>query len=188
MSLLNQTIQEANVNSTTLKCNIASGYPAPTVTWYKDGAQLHLLSLGSVDDCRINGFHYIESDRPPFTRELLICKPNHVENTGIYRCEAKNIKGKDTSEAVLNVLGLYKECVTNFQSVVKSIFLWKIYEASNLTWLNISAWRPFIIFYKGCFTLKGKLFQTCCCRRFEISRVLSLAWEDKLRCNIWVIG
>lgn len=104
VSLLNQTIQEANVNSTTLKCNIASGYPAPNVTWYKDGAQLRLLSLGSVDDCRINGFHYIESDRPPFTRELLICKPNHVENTGIYRCEAENTKGKDTSEAVLNVL------------------------------------------------------------------------------------
>ncbi|XP_022801625.1 vascular endothelial growth factor receptor 2-like [Stylophora pistillata] len=104
VSLLNQTIQEEKVDSTTLKCIIASGYPPPNVTWYKDGAQLRPLSLGSVDDCRINGFHYIENDRPPFTKDLLICKPNHAENTGIYRCEAENIKGKDASEAFLNVL------------------------------------------------------------------------------------
>lgn len=106
VSLSNQTIQEAKVNSTVLKCIITSGYPAPNITWYKDGAELRLLSLRSVDDCRITGFHYMENDRPPFTRDLVICKPKHVENTGIYKCEAENIKGSHASEAFLNVLGL----------------------------------------------------------------------------------
>lgn len=105
-----------------LKCNIVLGYFVLNVIWYKDGVQLCLFFFGLVDDCRINGFYYIESDCLFFMRELLICKLNYVENIGIYRCEVENIKGKDMSEVVLNVLGLYKECVINFQFVVKFIF------------------------------------------------------------------
>ena len=60
VSLSNQTIQEKNTNSTILTCVISSGYPAPNITWYKDDKKLSLLALRSADDCRINGFHYME--------------------------------------------------------------------------------------------------------------------------------
>ena len=106
ISLSNQTIQEGKTNHTILTCVISSGYPKPNITWYKDGVKLSLLALGPVDDCRINGFHYMENQRPPLAKDLVICKPNHVENTGVYKCAAENIKGRDTSEAFLNVLGL----------------------------------------------------------------------------------
>ena len=49
----------------------------------------------------------MENHRPPYAKDLVICKPNHVDNTGVYKCEAKNIKGRDASEAFLNVLGLW---------------------------------------------------------------------------------
>lgn len=105
VSLLNQTIQEEKTNSTILTCFITSGYPAPNITWYKDGTKLSLLALRSSDDCRMNGFHYMEKHRRPFAEDLVICKPSHVENTGVYKCEAENSKGNASSEAFLNVLG-----------------------------------------------------------------------------------
>ena len=105
VSLSNQTIQEKNTNSTILTCVSSSGYPAPNITWYKDDKKLILLALRSADDCRINGFHYMEKHRLPFARHLVICKPSHTENTGVYKCEAKNSKGNSSSEAFLNVLG-----------------------------------------------------------------------------------
>lgn len=105
VSLSNQTIQEEKTNSTTLTCFISSGYPAPNITWYKDDKKLSLLALRSADHCGVNGFHYKEKHRPPFAKDLVICKPSHAENTGVYKCEAKNSKGIASSEAFLNVLG-----------------------------------------------------------------------------------
>lgn len=43
---------------------------------------------------------------------LVICKPSHVINTGLYKCVANNIEGQDSSEAFLNVLGLFESLVT----------------------------------------------------------------------------
>lgn len=47
----------------------------------------------------------MEKHGPPFAKDLVICKPSHVENTGFYKCEAKNSKGIASSEAFLNILG-----------------------------------------------------------------------------------
>ncbi|CAH3127131.1 unnamed protein product, partial [Porites lobata] len=104
VSLSNKTIFEAQTNKTVLHCTIASGYPAPNITWYKDGEQLKLLALGSKDDCRINGFHYMEKYRPPKAEYLVICRPSHVQNTGLYKCEAMNVVGNGSNEGYLNVL------------------------------------------------------------------------------------
>lgn len=48
----------------------------------------------------------MEKHRPPAAEYLVICKPNHVENTGLYECKAENVEGDDSSEGFLNVLGL----------------------------------------------------------------------------------
>ena len=47
----------------------------------------------------------MEKHGPPFVKDLVICKPSHVENTGVYKCKARNSKGIASSEAFLNVLG-----------------------------------------------------------------------------------
>ena len=47
----------------------------------------------------------MEKHGPPFVKNLVICKPSHVENTGVYKCEAENREGIASSEAFLNVLG-----------------------------------------------------------------------------------
>ena len=114
VSLSNKTIFEAQTNKTVLHCAITSGYPAPNITWYKDGEQLNLLALGSKDDCRINGFHYMEKYRPPKAEYLVICRPSHVQNTGLYKCEAMNVVGNGSNEGYLNVLGLYRKLLQHF--------------------------------------------------------------------------
>ena len=114
VSLSNKTIFEAQTNKTVLHCAVASGYPAPNITWYKDGELLNLLALGSKDDCRINGFHYMEKYRPPKAEYLVICRPSHVQNTGLYKCEAMNIVGNGSDEGYLNVLGLYRKLLQHF--------------------------------------------------------------------------
>lgn len=45
---------------------------------------------------------------------LVICKPSHVHNTGLYKCEAENVMGEDSSEGYLNVLGLYNKPELSF--------------------------------------------------------------------------
>lgn len=102
VSLSNKTINELQTNRTSLHCKVTSGYPEPNITWYKDGAKLSLHAFGSQDNCRINGYHYKEKDQ--HRGNLVICKPSHVINTGLYKCVANNIEGQDFSEAFLNVL------------------------------------------------------------------------------------
>lgn len=101
ISLSNKTINELQTNKTRLHCKVKSGYPKPNITWYKDGVKLSLHSLGSQDDCRINGYHYTEKHHLDY---LVICKPSHVMNTGLYRCFAGNVEGEASSEGFLNVL------------------------------------------------------------------------------------
>ena len=55
----------------------------------------------------------MEKHRPPKAEYLVICKPSHVENTGLYKCEADNIAGVDSSEGFLNVLGSCSELTSS---------------------------------------------------------------------------
>lgn len=88
-----------------LICVILFGYLVLNIMWYKDDKKLSLFVLWFVDDCRINGFYYIEKYWLFFVKYLVICKLSYIENIGVYKCEVKNSKGNSFSEVFLNVLG-----------------------------------------------------------------------------------
>ena len=66
----------------TLYCN-ATGNPAPTISWYKDGYDIS------------NGLRIILS---PSREQLTIRKVNRIDS-GHYKCLATNRVGTDTSNA-----------------------------------------------------------------------------------------
>ena len=105
----NQPIHEAETNKTIIRCATTSGYPRPNITWYRNGLELNLNAIGSEDECRINGFHYLENHRPPHAEYLVLCRPSHVKNTGFYKCSATNKIGANSSEGFLNVLGEFNQ-------------------------------------------------------------------------------
>lgn len=56
----------------------------------------------------------MEKYRPPKAEYLVICRPSHVQNTGLYKCEAMNVVGNGFNEGYLNVLGLYRTLLQHF--------------------------------------------------------------------------
>ena len=56
----------------------------------------------------------MEKYRPPNAEYLVICRPSHVQNTGLYKCEAVNVIGNGANEGYLNVLGLYRKPLQHF--------------------------------------------------------------------------
>ena len=56
----------------------------------------------------------MEKYRPPKAEYLVICRPSHVQNTGLYKCEAINVVGNASNEGYLNVLGLYRKLLQHF--------------------------------------------------------------------------
>lgn len=107
-----QTVNEST--HVTLTCTV-SGYPLPTVQWYKNGQLISTHhSLQSVNDCAIrkrNRYYYLENFSPvepgkARTRTVVICEAKHTDS-GLYMCLATNIGGDANKTAYLDVLGTY---------------------------------------------------------------------------------
>ena len=65
----------------------------------------------------------MEKYRPPNAEYLVICRPSHVQNTGLYKCEAVNVIGNGANEGYLNVLGLYRKPLQHFWMISAFQFL-----------------------------------------------------------------
>lgn len=74
----------------TINC-LASGLPAPTIKWMKDGKDIDV-----ADGYKINA------------DGSLLIENAKAENSGRYTCEAENVEGQDKESSTVNVIGNLK--------------------------------------------------------------------------------
>ncbi|XP_032242159.2 fibroblast growth factor receptor 4 [Nematostella vectensis] len=103
-----QTVKKEKTDIVEVNCKV-SGYPKPTVSWYKHSpGETEWRRLSQIPDLvRSNGctqsrsgyYFYLDSIGSP----LVICQPRHELHSGKYKCIATNELGEDQRIASLNV-------------------------------------------------------------------------------------